>query len=462
MLLYPADELRVIRDNLKAGKRRFTVIRDGKERDCIFSGTDLLIDRNNHSVSSGLMYDPVADEFLFNYPHIANANEQDVLAINQITDLNGIFVERKYNGTNLAFQMRRDDSVSYRTRGMLNPISFYNEINQAIIQDTPLITGILPEVYKEFLQKYRPIFDEGRSSGAITDSGEVALQKFASLVKSEIDYLWWDVDGIVTIFGEFVTRYNPITVDEKMSAGIHLDYDQQFIIFDILVKEIDGYKFLSYSDLQKYVKTTPHTRLVEGYDSRTTPAEFLVEYLNQSTEEGAILKFRYKYLKLKLPQVLKWERMMGQLGTVINYAVNHVFEQGAVPYTDEEIFEKKLLTQETAVQTIYETIWREINSMGVSKENLISHFIVKSKSELDAQKHIDLILWQQTYQRLCPFLANKLQERGVKLRDAYLEIPKYLWFREEPLEWNERRQKFLGKRWYLDLLRYLFAGQSWT
>ena len=456
MIFYSLRELQEIQDNLKTGKRRFTVkTDDGMERDCIFTGSDLLIDRNNHSKSSGLVFDPKTQEFLWNYPHIGN--------IDKIAEGDNGFVETKYNGTMLAF-LRRATGIVYRTRGMIEPESFYNDINRTIVEDEQTIVGIKPEVFQEFLKKYKVIFDEGRATGAITETGDIALRAIATRIKDEVAYLFAERPRVVGVFGEFVTRYNPIAVDANVTKGVHLDVNYQYVIFDILVKTDNGIEFVPYNGLQVLVLNTPLTKLVEGFSLNTENNEKLLEEIMNSGEEGIVVKTNLTYSKLKLAEVLQWERMVGSVGSVLEFSVKHVFEQG-IEITDKDLFQDKILSYPDGLKEIYSTVWREISAQGVTMENMVDTFASRKNcpNRDAATRQINEIIEHETYLRLCPIIAERIvASQNIPLSRTYLEIPKYLYFHENPLYFNERRQKMLGQPWYLSLLKFLFKKQSWA
>jgi hypothetical protein len=75
----------------------------------------------------GLAYDTTNKQFIFNYPHLSNIKTVSDVPQNSI-------VQEKLNGTNVGIIKLADGSIIYRTRGSIEPDTFMNNINSAILE----------------------------------------------------------------------------------------------------------------------------------------------------------------------------------------------------------------------------------------------------------------------------------------------------------------------------------------
>ena len=81
------------------------------------------------------------------------------------------------------------------------------------------------------------------------------------------------------------------------------------------------------------------------------------------------------------------------------------------------------------------SIWNEIKSYNITKENLISYY----KSESKMNKEFDSFMEAS----ILSGVASVLYESGVPKEKLYSEFPKYYYFSKSVLKFNEKRQKFI-------------------
>lgn len=173
MLLYKKDDIEFIRAQLKNNVLKFQL----REYKCLFSKSvgDILMQRVPNFMM-GLGYDTEKDEFLYNYPHISNAERDNLMgAVGE-----DALIQPKLNGTNIGIIATKDGLI-WRTRRSIKPDRFMNQVNIAILtgEDGGVFPGIKTEVFDRFKEKYIPILNEGKTRGAIDDFGNIVLKKIA-------------------------------------------------------------------------------------------------------------------------------------------------------------------------------------------------------------------------------------------------------------------------------------------
>lgn len=432
MQLYSKEDLEFIKGKLKSGEMRFSL----REFRMFFSKKENIYIQHVSNFALGLAYNVELDEFYFNYPHINNVRDEKVV--------NG-FVQGKRNGTNLGFlpiNKNGDLDIVFRTRGSIFPERFINDINTRILSCTKTVLGINENVFQQFACKYKPILQEGQEKGYVDDFGNFVLERVTNELVRVLRPLFSSGE-IIGIFGELISKYNPIAVDGEMKFGMYLDMkeDFQYVIFDILRKDEEGNVFLDFtsngqlarsfsSPYVSYVETIPLTNLVKSVDL------FPIE-------EGIVVKNKDQYLKFKREDVITWERMMGKLSNVLFFSVDHIFSQG-LGFSDEEIFERKILTQEGIIDGIINQVWQEVFTNGVTRKNLIEYFATKNMKEYE----IDNQLRDNIYKNLMLLVSATLKKFDIKKEVLYKEIPQYIKFHSEPLYFHEKRKKLVATIWY--------------
>ncbi|MEM3858727.1 MAG: RNA ligase family protein [Candidatus Micrarchaeaceae archaeon] len=424
MILYSKEELDSIRANLDANNYKFTL---GEYR-LIFTGgslaTNFLVQRVSNKYL-GLAYNKENKTFIYNYPHIENKKDSD-------TFTDG-FIEPKYNGTNYAIVQDSVGNLYHRTRGSINPEMFLNTINVSILQNRELI-GVPSEKFAEFKKKYNQILQEGISKGYVDSFGNVLLNK----INKDIDpylttFIGRMLNGykVVGIFGEIISKYNPINVDDSFKYGIYIDMPQdfRFIVFDILGEKNGNVYFISPEMFEMII---PKNDIVE-------PIEYMkISELNTmlntyKAEEGLVLKTEDKYLKLKREEVLQFERMIGKLGNVIVFSIEHVFS--SLGFSKSELINNKSALNQEYLNGIRMQVWNEINNAGITKEALVEYFKSESKMYSYFNDRFDNAMLTE--------IASQLFSSGIPKEKLYLELPNYYLFNKKVIEFSEKRQKVI-------------------
>ena len=155
------------------------------------------------------------------------------------------------------------------------------------------------------------------------------------------------------------------------------------------------------------------------------------------------------YWKFKHEDVIEWERMMGKLSNILYFAAEHVFQQG-LGFTTKEIFEDKILMRRETSEAITTQIWQEVNANGVTRKDLVDYFATKGKKEGE----IDQIVKSAVLNNLLLLVTPTLQGNGIQKERLYLEIPKYFAFDNEPLYFDEAKQKYRANKWYGALISH--------
>lgn len=230
IILYSQAQLDEIRSQLKQGNRRFEL---GKFK-CLFSASssDNTLIQRIPNIFLGLAYVLDADEFIFNYPHINNIREEEIEGVNGI-------VQPKLNGTNIGI-MKTKNGLIYRTRGSIMPERFINDINTRITLNENL-AGINEEVFSRFREAYAPILKVGRERGLIDDYGCIVLLGIMPGIIKELEP-FMQGDNLLGVFGEFISKYNVISVDAALRYGNYLGMEEDYnlVLFDLLIRDNDG------------------------------------------------------------------------------------------------------------------------------------------------------------------------------------------------------------------------------
>ncbi len=422
--LYTKNELSEIEKEIieNKGYKQITMLLSFETKLIFTQKKDYYIQRLDNK-TLGLVYSLKTNEFIYNYPHLGNAESISALS-------NDSVIETKKNGTNLGFIKLSDGTVVYRTRGAIEAEMIPNEINSAIAINRNSITGVNTEVFKMFSSKYETIFKEGKEKGFIDDFGSVRISKFGNELKEKLKSTMMLNKEIVGIFGELVSKYNPICVDGELKYGIsHVfeNSDYNYFVFDILVKDENGnINFIDYDNIKKYIKEDGIIKIVSA-DKLSNLEKFFQE---NELEEGVVIKDAY--LKYKRSQVLSWERLVGNLGNILAYSVSHVFSESGI--SSDEVMNGLLLDKEQTNNYVA-SVFQEVATNGVTKEDLSTFY--------KGDDVVNSTVYGMVQSKLMVLVASILKEKGIDKSKLYLEIPKYLYFEFTPLLWNERRQKFL-------------------
>jgi hypothetical protein len=466
VLIYPKEDLEIIKWNLKNGVLRFVL--NGKE--LAFSktrgraakealNTTYLIQRNDRAVYAGLAYSPDTEKLIVGYPHIDNPPKSlptDVF----LRNLGEGYAEQKMNGTQIGIE-RTMNGLIYRTRGTILPNAFFSDINLALVKKATTIVGIQESVFKEFKARYTPIFEEGRADGSIDEMGNVVISKYAPEIVAAVKPLFESQADVVSVKGEFVSRFNPIAVDPLLSSGIYFDVaPYKFVIFEIAAATPDGIKFLAYPEVCRRVseagvgKTNDRVSVVKGLQFRETPFEALIDLAG--TEEGVVVKTNTFYVKVKKEDVIAFERMLGRASTVLDYSVKHVFEKG-LSYSDNQLFDEKVLMDQIELDRINDAVHAEIESSGFGEEELVRFYGTKGLTTEQAKSKIESRIARRVREGLLTIVIPQLIERGVPIQTMYLELPKLIKFDKGVIYFDARRKKFLPTPDYARLLSFVYG-----
>jgi len=443
--LYSNEQLNVIQNSLEAGKLKFNV---GEFR-CNFSKQGDLVIQRIDNFMLGLSYNVVKKYFIYNYPHLNNLRED------QIPLVEGAELQEKPNGTNLGF-LPTSEGITYRCRGSIAPSRFPNEINAKMATGTKQYVGIKDEVFASFTEKYLPIFKEGQFKGFIDDMGNVVIEKMIPTLQEDITRLfrldslenhseYYPMDlQLIGVFGELISKFNPIAVDPQLRHGMYLDMskDFDFVMFDLMFRDMNGNIYLSHN--------IDNVAWTCGINSvRTVPLKDITTCLSDyGNEEGVIIKgWNNNYYKMKHEAVISWARMMGTLNTVINFSVEHIFSQG-LGFGDKEILEDKVLLNKDVIDGLYIQAWEEVAANGITMEQLYEYYTAKKKPLSAVQGDMRNVMEHSLMMLVTPIL----KEHGVSKEKLYLEIPKYLRFQSEPLYYDDKKQRYKAWAWYGKLI----------
>ena len=418
MILYTDSELEEIRRNIGLGSLKFKL----SDSNLVFSKSgDYLIQRVQNKFL-GLAYNTQDKTFILNYPHISNKDDTTIV--------DG-FIEPKYNGTNYAYLQDEKGNRYFRTRGSINPELIINTINSAILNNEYL-AGIDKATFDSWKNKYLPIFEKGKSSGYIDQFGNFILSNVNAIIKQKLSLILNSLDyKIVGIFGELISPYNPIAVDINMKFGqyLNLNTDFAYIIFDIIIYRNGSYEFVSPEIIRNLFNDDEYIKSVE-YQKLSDLNSMLDKY---DAEEGLVLKTEFDYFKIKRDDVLNWERMMGKISNVMKFSIEHIVSE--LGFSKEEVMYKNVYLSKQYITEVKVSIWNEIKSYNITKENLISYY----KSESKMNEEFDSFMEAS----ILSGVASVLYESGVPKEKLYSEFPKYYYFSKSVLKFNEKRQKFI-------------------
>ena len=437
MILYTDSELSDIKKNIESGVLKFKLA----QYNLIFSKSGKYLIQRVQNKFLGLVYNTESESFILNYPHISNKSEKD-----QITEG---YIEPKYNGTNYAYLIDDKENFYFRTRGSINPEIILNTINSAILNKEQ-IPGLNNEVFNGWKEEYFPLLNKGKEDEYIDSFGNFVLKKVNDKIQ---DYLkaiihnrinGFNINGgkIVGIFGELISPYNPIAIDSNIKFGQYtkLETDFTFVIFDILVykpektdfygNKIEGcYEFLEPNMMEMLIKDTDYIKKVE-YEKISQLQSMLDKY---DAEEGLVIKTKDQYLKFKRDDVLEWERMMGKLSNVLKFSIEHVASE--LGFSKEEVIDKNVYSNKQYINEIKVSIWNEIQSYNITKENLVDYYKSESKMYNSFNSFLE--------NAVITGIASVLASNGIPKEKLYLEIPKYYYFQNPQLIFDEKRQKMI-------------------
>jgi hypothetical protein len=437
MILYTDSELSEIKNNIDSNIFKFKLTTNN----LIFSKSGKYLIQRVQNKFLGLAYNLEEKTFIFNYPHISNKSERDQI-------IEG-FIEPKYNGTNYAYLIDEKENIYFRTRGSINPEIILNTINSAIISNQQ-ISGITSDVFTSWKTKYIPVFNKGKELEYIDQFGNFVLKNVNEQIKDKLSSIianrinGFNINGrkIVGIFGELISPYNPIAIDNNIKFGqyINLNKPFTFVIFDILVykpektdfygnKTEGAYEFLEPNMLEILINGSDCIERID-YEKISKLDSMLDKY---DAEEGLVIKTKDRYVKFKRKDVLEWERMMGKLSNVMKFSIEHITSE--LGFSKEEVIDKNVYSSKEYINEVKVSIWNEIQSYNITKEDLVSYY----KSESSMYDNFNSFLENSVITGIASVLAST----GVSKEKLYLEIPKYYYFQNNQLVYDEKRGKML-------------------
>lgn len=442
MLFYTHKELDDIKEMLKSSHKL-----EYGGRKLVFSNSDAgkyLMQRVKTNKYLGLAMDVTTSEWLLNYPHIDNLRSEALSP--------GGFLTEKVNGTQI-MMLALQRGLIHRTRGTIEPARFYNDINYNLVLGNQTVPGIPVTTFASFKQRYLPVFNEGRSNGMIDEMGNIVVSSVIPGLKAALGPVF-DARDVKLVSSEFLTKYNPIAVDKEMKYGMLYPFDAKFKVFDILVETDRGYEFLDYETMKRMVPVNGLVEPVRGWKVSTTAPE---DAMSGWTEEGLVYKGPDQYIKIKRDDVLSFERMVGNLQFIIDYAVKHVFEQTS--FSPEDVLDKATFLDKEQTEMIRANVIDEMGLNGVPIDTLKTYYISKFKiSPEDAERDITRTLNKQVRERIMAVIAAQLLERKIDPKTIYLEVPKYLYFEAPPVYYNEHRGKMVPEKGYGHLISSIVYG----
>lgn len=444
--LYTAEQITKIKDSfdsLTEGVLKLNL--DDKKLIFTKSSKSGIYIQRLENFALGLAYNKEKDEFYFNYPHIENA--KDISTLNKMS-----IIQEKENGTNLGIlKVENNSNVIYRTRGSINPEMILNEINRAIASNSESLVGINKTVFQDFLKRYKPIYEEGKKKGFIDEFGNLVIKNAANELTNALNILLLNNREIIGIFGEFISKYNPIVVDETMSIGINLNstYEYEYKIFDILVKDDVGtIKFLPFDEVQRLLSgrhLMSNTFRISLVDSSLLLNIKEFESLYAKNEEGVVIKSDEGYFKYKKEQVLAWERLVSNLHNIVKHSVEHVLSETGISANEVLNGDYK---NKSKIDDLLMSVFEEIKTNGITKSMLEDFY----------KENVDDIITKLLYMGIVALIASVLKDNGIEKQELYKEIPKYLYFDSSPLIYNERRKKELPTKEYSFLIRWVIGS----
>lgn len=445
MRLYTPEQLADIRRNLKNGEKKFNI---GAYK-CIFtnSSSGYQIQRIPN-FALGLAYFPGSDTFAVNYPHINNVRRIELETVSKG------WVQPKLNGTNLAF-VRADGRIFHRTRGTLEPEKVINDINTAVIQGKKTIIGIPEQTFQSFKTRYEATLRQGIGEGWVDEYGNVRIKKMAGEIIPQVRWVL-DTKGVIGVFGELCSRYNPISVDQTITAGIYIDMPEpyNYVVFDIVTQNDDGsVEFWDVGAIESLSGAFPSSeKRIALVKSVPLSIQVLDSALKTTKEEGFVVKSSNGYFKFKREDVLQWERTVGYLPNVLSFSVSHIFEQ-EFSYSEAEVM-AGALKKPTLRQEIIDAAWSEAENNGITRPQLVSFYATLGggKPQQEAERIVDHNLEDMITEKLLLFVAPALKNNGVKINEVWKEVPKYLYFSREPIYFDQKKQRDRANGWYSKLI----------
>ena len=374
---------------------------------------------NRTSSAKGLAVDIETNEVLPYYPHLVNHG----------TLPDDFYTQPKYNGTNIGLLLHKN---IIRTRGSINQLKFVNSVNMDILTDKQYI-GIPSEIWNKFVEKYKPILQEGIKDGFVDQFGYFDMSKIVDcLTACKFNILERyssrcpDKGNVIAVFGELISKYNPIPVDRELKYGMY-NCDWNYMVFDILIESNNGYEFLNPKQVKEladnlgtHIKSVPYNH------------NKFIEFPN---EEGVIVKSDY-YYKVKIDEVLEYEREMGRLSNIITYSIRKVFSETGFHLEDlnNGIFNKD------GLKNIIQSVEEEIKDNGISIDSLVEYYKKLNRDYYRVVKNL-------VEENAVFVIADILFDIGTPKETLYLDIPKYISL-NKPVEYNEKRKKYLPSMWY--------------
>ena len=440
--LYAAAQLADIRDHLLAGGRRFSV---GAYRFYFAAARAGYSIQRIPNFALGLAYLAGEDAWALNYPHLDNIKAPELANVPKG------WVQEKSNGTNLGY-VRVASRVIHRTRGTLEPERVINDINTAIIQGKNTIVGVPQATFSGFRARYEPILRGAMEDGYVDGFGNVNVERIAKETFPAVRPLFDSIPSVMGVFGELVSRFNPICVDERISAGIYLDMGSPYklIVFDIISREQDG--SMVFWDADTVEQTGLRGENVSVARTARLSAAVLESSLWRTREEGYVVKSLNGYWKFKREDVLRWERTVGYLPNILAYSVSHLFEQ-EFSFSKDEVLGGALKRPQLSSEII-EAVWEEARNNGVTADRLVEFYSSKRPERSVAQIREDVAggLRDMVFQWLQLFVAPALRDAGVKMDQLWREVPRYVWFEKEPVYFDAKKGKERAHVWYSKLI----------
>lgn len=453
MLMYTPEDIKVIYSNVKNGKLSFSLKIGASGYKAYFGKQGKNFIQRIDNFMLGLAYLPELDAMVPNYPHLNNMNEKQNVEIRKDIGCYYTYMtaSEKLNGTNLGMVLPLVGGVKYdnrgqiiaRCRGSIEPEIFMNSINSIILTGQKNYVGVKPEAFTSFIEKYTPILNEGQAKGLVDSFGNFNLSKITPELKEKLRPVFADYPTIIGVFGELISKFNPIAIDGELRYGMYIDSekDWDWVIFDVMKMDEDGNIYLD-----------SNVKFMEAYGFKTVktiPLKDIERCLEDfSADEGVIVKgWNGQYLKVKHDVVIEWARTQGKLSTIINSAIDHIFSQG-LGFTKEEVLEELVLKDADTKASIINSIWVEIEGNGISRKNLEDYYIEHKLSP----KQVDFDLLDKLNINLMMLVASILKDAGISKETLYKEIPKYLMFEREPLFYDIEKQKWRANAWYVKML----------
>ncbi len=429
--LYDVAELDEIKKNLLDGVYKFKY----EGRNLEFKNTNGMLINYTDNKYKGLTFNTHTKLFIISYPHIDNYRGE----------FSSGLIQPKYNGTNLGF-VKSGQKYYFRTRGSIDPEKIINELNTAVLTDK-IPTGIDKIAFENFKKVHKDVISEGQRRRYIDDYGNVILENYYLNFEGVLEFMIegsqcaYDGEEIIGVFGEMVYKYNPIAVDGNLKFGKD---EEGYYIFDYLVKA-EGSYYLVPSGTQGYeldyinYAKEKGVRLVENIDATF---DTVSKFFASSSAEGVIIKSENVYWKLKREEVIAWQRLMGNLTSIVDSSVNHVFEE--VGFSRNEIIENKYFLN-GGEEDMINAVKSEILSHNITLEELDNYYKEKKFSvEAAIRKKVKYNIART----VVSFLADDVPKESV-----WLEIPNYMDVGGNSFkEWNEKRGKYVPTKSYANIV----------